>query len=112
MIEFLLVAFFGALTQEVAHWYELRSKFSEKRTKALFSSYEYWLITLGMMIISPIGCWLLFADQEISKQLQFIVGAAFPLIFKKAVTAISSKDQITLGDSNVRDYFLLYGGSK
>lgn len=108
MIDFLLAAGLGALMQELAHWYELRKKFSTKRVQSLFRSKEYWLITFLMIFLTPICCWILFGQGDSSPPMQFISGAAFPLFFKKLVSSFASKDQIPLGPSSISDYFQLY----
>lgn len=108
MIDFLLISGLGALVQELAHWYELRTKFTTKRVQSLFRSKQYWLISGAMVIASPFCCWILFGHNDLSNSLQFLSGAGFPLFFKKLVSACAKKDQITLGASSFADYFFLY----
>jgi hypothetical protein len=109
MWTFFGAALVGAAAQELLHWYDLRGKLGFKRLQALCRSSEYWIITTLMILMSPLCCWLLLGEQSTSKQTAFLAGAAFPLLFKKGVSAFAQKDQTTLGDSSVRDYFLLFG---
>lgn len=109
MYEFLVVAFLGAAAQELAHWYELRRKFTKRRVAALLRSREYWIVTAGMVLVSPVGCWILFGDADVERPLQFISGAAFPLLLKKGVGAVASVNETSLGHSSLADYFQLHG---
>ncbi|MEM6931979.1 MAG: hypothetical protein AAF526_00150 [Pseudomonadota bacterium] len=108
MLEFMFVSAMGAIAQELVHWYDLRKKLSTKRVSSLLRSKEYWLITALMISLTPVCCWILFGDESINKQLQFLSGAGFPLILKKAISALSESDKTNLGDSSIRDYFLMF----
>jgi hypothetical protein len=108
MWSFFGVALVGAAAQEVLHWYDLRGKLGSKRLRTLFHSTDYWIITLLMIIISPLCCWFLVGGESTSKQTAFFAGAAFPLVFKKGVSAFAEKDQETLGNATIKDYFLLF----
>ncbi|MCA1511100.1 hypothetical protein [Bradyrhizobium sp. NBAIM01] len=108
MWSFLLAATFGATAQELLHWYDLRGKLASKRLRALIYSKEYWIITILVIMVSPLCCWFLFGGGAVSDQTAFLAGAAFPLVFKKGVSAFASKDQVVLGDASIRDYFLLF----
>ena len=95
-INFILIACFGALCQEIMHWFELRNKLQEDETKKLFTSMYYWLITIITIIISGIGTMILFyegpPDTPLKNRIPFILGAAFPLIFKKLIDATQKRD--------------------
>lgn len=85
-ITFILTSSFGALCQEILYWFELRNKLKDKQISNLMRSKFYWIITLLTILISGIGTWILFYDQiPDKKSIQFILGAAFPAIFKKLV---------------------------
>ena len=109
---FILTAAFGAFAQEVIYWYDLRKKIGNKRLEKLRKSTSYWVVTALMIVVSAIGAWLLYGDSEIPRNLQFLMGAAFPLIFKKLVDAVSDVDQTNLGYSPLKDYFQLYSFSR
>ena len=107
---FILTASFGAFCQEVAHWYDLRNKLESKRYDKLWRSWKYWLITLSMIMVSGLGTWILYKGRLELPDVYFIIGAGFPLIFKKLIAGIGS-GQIHLGksDSIVEDYFQMRG---
>jgi hypothetical protein len=96
-ITFILIAGFGAVCIEAIHWYELRNKLEEQDTKNIMMSKYYWMITFIMIVISGIGTYILFYEPTIKNSIPFVLGAAFPLIFKKAVVAFQSRD---LGDTS------------
>jgi hypothetical protein len=89
---FALAAALGALCQEVMQWYELRNKLKDEDFKKLFSSLWYWVITFGTIIFSGVGTTFLFYDPNSAAKVPFIIGAAFPLIFKKLRSAWESRD--------------------
>lgn len=102
-ISFSLTAGFGALCQEVIHWFELRNKLDSDEAKKMYTSIYYWIITALMIILSGIGTMILFyefpPETPMKSRIPFILGAAFPLIFKKLVDATQKRD---LGSSNLR----------
>lgn len=86
MTNFILIAMFGAFVQEFSYWYEKRKELNTDEYKRLITSKEYWIIAIMMVVISGIGTYLLFKDELLGKEKAiFIIGAAFPMIFKKAV---------------------------
>ena len=102
---FIAVAAFGAFMQELLHWYELRERLALKRYQTLIKSAGYWLITIITIGASGVGIWLLFGEDNLSVKMQFIAGAAFPLIFKKLVKSFGGKNNTQLGRAAVFDYF-------
>ena len=108
MVELIAFSFLGAVVQEVAHWHELRKKFTDTRVRTLFRSREYWLVTIAMIILTPVCCWVLLDGLDSNRQVKFFSGAALPLLLKKTVAAVSNFDTIRLGDSPVSDYFQLH----
>jgi hypothetical protein len=106
MWEFLAAAAVGSAAQEILHWYDMRGKLGSKRLRALVSSKGYWVITVLVIAISPLCAWFLVGPA--THQTAFLAGAAFPLIFKKSVSAFAEKDQTNLGGASLRDYFLLF----
>ncbi|MBT1688895.1 hypothetical protein [Dawidia soli] len=109
-ISFILVACFGASCQEIIHWFELRKKLDTENRKVLKSKF-YWLITFLMISISGVGTWLFFYDQgnPMGKNVQMVLGAAFPALFKKAVDAFQRRD---LGGYASKRSFSLHDVSK
>ncbi|MGF6924677.1 hypothetical protein QFZ48_000177 [Chitinophaga sp. W2I13] len=94
---FILIAIFGSICQELLYWYELRNKLDAKENKKLLHSKPYWVITFVMIVVSGIGTWLIFYDKEVDfpNKIPFVLGAAFPLVFKKIVAALQPRH---LGD--------------
>jgi hypothetical protein len=81
------IAFFGALLQELAYWYELRSKLHEETLLQITGSGQYWVITLAMILASGIATPIWFAPEIPEPRTALLVGAAFPMILKKAIAA-------------------------
>lgn len=101
---FILIAAFGSAAQEVIHLYDLRNTFHEE-TSIFLKSWKYWAISLTMIIISGVGTWILYGDNLTIKSIVFILGAAFPLLFKKLVAGATTKGQTELGGFSIKDYF-------
>jgi hypothetical protein len=95
---FILAACFGALCQEILYWFELRKKLDDEDNKKVFKSKFYWTITLIVIVISGFGTWLLFYDDTPMKlKIPFVLGAAFPYLFKKIVQVTQDKELPHLG---------------
>jgi hypothetical protein len=101
---FILIAAFGSAVQEVIHLYDLRNTLHEE-TSTFLKSWKYWAITLTMVIVSGVGTWILYGDNLTIKSVIFILGAAFPLLFKKLVAGATTKGQTELGGFTIKDYF-------
>jgi hypothetical protein len=108
-----LCALFGACLQELGHWYEVRGRLTSATYVKLMASKAYWGITFAMVICSAIGP-VLWKAKELSNYSPFdfvIFGAAFPVLFKKAVAGIVENKPRHLGkadldqQSMVRTYF-------
>jgi hypothetical protein len=84
-IYFMSISCFGAISQEVLHWYNLRNRLSKKENATLIKSKYYWIITILLVLTSGVGTWILFSDQTDKNAIIYILGAAFPMIFKKLV---------------------------
>ncbi|MDX3916974.1 MAG: hypothetical protein QHC79_25760 [Pseudosphingobacterium sp.] len=104
-VQFIFIASFGALVQEIIHLYELRAKITEPAS-GILKSRVYWVITIAMIITSGIGTWILYGDTLEIKSVVFILGAAFPSIFKKVVAGAIDNRETVLGGFSVRDYFI------
>jgi hypothetical protein len=106
----ILVGSFGALLQEILFWYEARTKLSAPKYSALLRSGAYWFITVLMILGAGIGTWLWFEPATESTRTYLLLGAAFPIIFKKVVAAFIPKAtklgaQEKPGHVNAIDYF-------
>jgi hypothetical protein len=87
----ILIAAFGALLQEVLFWYDARTKLSSTKYRTLLKSVGYWVVTLSMICASGVGSWLWFAPQIESTRTYLLLGAAFPIVFRKVVAAFIPK---------------------
>lgn len=109
-IQFMLIAAFGSAMQEVIHLYDLRTTLHMPDTSAILKHWQYWAITLTMIIVSGVGTWLLYGDSLTIKSVIVILGAAFPLIFKKLVATAGNNPPPPKGIApsrsfTIRDYF-------
>jgi hypothetical protein len=104
-LSFILIAAFGAFCQEIIHWFELRNKLDEVEIRKVFTSKFYWMLTVLMIAVSGIGTWILFYEEAspLKRGIIFILGAAFPLIFKQLVQAYK-KEERHLGGESKRAY--------
>lgn len=97
-----LVGAFGAMIQEVFHLYERREKLD-----FIKKSLGYWSITTMMILVSGVGTSIWFYGQTPTLQTCLVMGAGFPLIFKKAVGVITIDKRTHLGDEDlIQNYFL------
>jgi hypothetical protein len=104
-IQFILIAAFGSMVQEVIHLYDLRNKLHLEELTPILSSWKYWAITGAMILVSGVGTWVLYGDNLIIKSVIFILGAAFPLLFKKLVAGATNNRETELGGFSAVDYF-------
>ncbi len=88
-----LIGSFGAFLQEILFWYEARTKLSARKYRALLESVGYW-VTTGLMVVGAgVGSWLwLWSEPALQNPRTYLLlGAAFPIIFKKVVAAFIPK---------------------
>lgn len=78
-------AAFGACSQELSWWYELRHKLHLKEYNRLLTSKGYWVLVVAMILASSVGTVLLHSGRLAAYTAAdfMIFGAAFPLIFKQ-----------------------------
>ena len=103
-LTYALAALLGALLQEVAHWHELKTNLDQENYKHLLRSLPYWVITVLMILLSGIGTVVWFWEDPQDLRTYLLVGAAFPVILKKAVASFAG-DAAQLGKSPTRQYF-------
>ncbi|MCY1017136.1 hypothetical protein [Pyxidicoccus sp. MSG2] len=91
-LEIILVGALGSALQELLHWYGLREHLATPRYKKLIKSVGYWIVTGLMIIGSGLAVWAWFGgDGELPARQYLIVGAALPLLLKKAVDAVTGE---------------------
>lgn len=96
---FIVIAAFGAIAQEFLHWYNLSRKLEPKEFSKLYKSRFKWPISIGVVLISAIGSWILFHDKfDGDFTYQFLSGAAFPSLFKKLSEAFITRTQLGVID--------------
>jgi hypothetical protein len=102
-----LAAFIGAVLQELVYWYDIRAKLSTTHYRQLIKSHAYWIITGLMIASSTAGTWIWYSGQASSPRDYLVTGAAFPLLFKKAISAIgTNRGRLKLGERrNLALYF-------
>jgi hypothetical protein len=110
-IQFMLIAAFGSIIQEVIHLYDIRSTLHLPDTTSILKSWKYWAVTVTMIVVSGVGTWLLYGDNLNIKSVIVLLGAAFPLLFKKGVASIGEKTPVLknephLGGFSFKDYFI------
>ena len=110
-LQFILTAAFGSIIQEVIHLYDIRNTLHLQEVSSILKSWKYWAITLAMVVVSGIGTWILYGDSLTIKSVILILGAAFPLLFKKLVASAGAnqpipKNEPHLGSFSIRYYFL------
>jgi len=87
----------GATLQELIYWYDSRSKLETDEYQRMMHSLSYWVITFLMIVLSAIGCCIWYSGQAASGRDYLITGAGFPLLLKKAVSALTSNQNLKLG---------------
>lgn len=104
------VAAFGAFLQELVFWYDARTKLTQTKYKKILCSPGYWFFAILMMLASGAGTWIWFDPDPQKPRTYLLMGAAFPVLFKKLVAAFISKET-KLGmtteeeQSQVKTYF-------
>jgi ABC-type molybdate transport system permease subunit len=98
------VAALGAVAQELVYWYDLRTKLAAAKYRALMNSAGYWVITVTMIIVAALCTAVWFAGEQQTLRTYLIMGAAFPLVLKKAVSAFLAKNVLGARDT-ARAYF-------
>jgi hypothetical protein len=82
-----LIAGAGAAFQELLHWYELREHLDDEKYRKLLRSTSYWAVTLLMTTSSGAGTAMFYGDSITMPSALALLGAGFPLLFKRLVSA-------------------------
>lgn len=110
-----LVAGSGAAFQELLHWYELREHLKEDAYRTLLQSTSYWVVTTLMILGSGVGTAGFYATAVTAPSALALLGAGFPLLFKRLVTTTVDQraklggpapTRARLGATPLRWYFL------
>jgi hypothetical protein len=91
----------GSSFQEILHWYEKRFEISISDAK-IAQIFTYLIVTILMILGCAYGTdiWMSSSDAKYSPRDAMVFGAAFPLIFKKAVQAAAAeRPRLQLGGS-------------
>jgi hypothetical protein len=83
----------GALCQEAFHWFGLRHRLHEAKFRKMIRSPDVIAVTLLVLILSPVGAWIWCKDDGVHypDRTYMVLGAAFPLLLKKAVEGYGRK---------------------
>jgi hypothetical protein len=81
------VGTFGAILQELLFWYNARTKLETDEYRAILASLRYWIVVTVMAAGSGVAAYLWFAPGAQGGRTYLLFGAAFPVLFKKAVDA-------------------------
>jgi hypothetical protein len=102
------VGTFGAILQELLFWYNAKTKLGTDEYRNILHSPGYWIISILMAIGSGIASYLWFRPSIEEARTYVLFGAAFPVLFKKAVDAFVPA-QTTLGGGKpvnpIKSYF-------
>lgn len=109
----ILIASFGAAMLELIDWYELRKHLQESRYRKLLRSTAYWVVVIVFILVSGVATWIWYGAEQsgqMSREAReyLLVGAAIPLLLKRAISSIGSSGGATLGadeGSVWKDYF-------
>lgn len=112
-IDFSLLAasLLGSTLQEVIHLNEIKHKLSNEEIAVLLRSMIYWLISFAVVVLSGVGAyiWAIHKYHDFSVVEYMIFGAAFPILFKKAVKMLADNEgRPNLGQLSKRDILLKY----
>jgi hypothetical protein len=81
------VGTFGAILQELLFWYNAKTKLDTDEYRAILASPRYWIVVTAMAIGSGVATYLWFSPSTQEARTYLLFGAAFPVLFKKAVDA-------------------------
>jgi len=85
-------AILGSALQELVYWYDLKGKLQQQRYVRLIHSPSYWIITGLMIVGAGLGTWIWYqGEPTLTLRQYFITGAAFPLLLKKAASALGAE---------------------
>ena len=97
-MESYIATLFGAVFQELLHWYYLRNKLDSPKYKSLMKRKNYWLITVLVIVASAFGT-AYFYGSTLGKLELAVISAAFPTLFRKFVTSVKQSD-VKLGEQD------------
>jgi hypothetical protein len=103
----LAFAAIGSLLQELAHWSHLRRSLKASRYYRLLKSRMYWSVTVLLVIGSAVGTLAWYFEDPQTARAYLLTGAAFPLILKKAISALTSRKTMLGNDeaASASEYF-------
>jgi hypothetical protein len=91
------VGTFGAVLQELLFWYNAKDKLESQEYRAIIASAKYWIVVSAMAVGSGIAAYLWFSPDQQAARTYLLVGAAFPVLFKKSVDAFIRSPGTPLG---------------
>jgi hypothetical protein len=107
-VDAVLPAFLGAVLQELLYWWQLRYSLDDAKLQALLRSRQYWIIVGLMVAGSTLGTVYWFWSEKVGPKDYLLVGAAFPMLFKSAVsTTVDSRKRLGQPNSTFLSYFTM-----
>jgi hypothetical protein len=76
---------------------------NEPEYQPFYKNWRCWLISMLVIVCSGIGTWILYDDKNLPKDVIFLLGAAFPVLFKKFKASVES-GEVILGNK-YQSYF-------
>ena len=98
------VAAVGAALQEVLYWYGLKQQLHQPEYDSMLRSRRYWIIVGAMIIGSGLGTSIVYGGRIQAPDVLIVLGAAFPLTFKKLIAA-SGEPRLGATESSTRGYW-------
>lgn len=110
LIEFSLLGMAGAISMELMKAYQLRGKLSLKKYQKMLKSYLFWIVTIGMIIVSGFFAWVINVSSINPTILQIVISGigANSIIRSIGENVVLKKNDIELGDSkyfDIKDMF-------
>jgi len=112
-LKIIFIASFGAAILELIDWYDLRKRLEERRYRKLLRSTAYWVVVIFFILGSGAATWIWYGAEQSGQMSRepreyFLVGAATPLLLKRAISSFGSSGGASLGaeeGSVWKDYF-------
>lgn len=88
MLLIMAATVFGALLQELMHWWALSKRLDSPACRRILSSKRYWAMILIYALGSAFFSYVWFYGESPKPKDAMLLGAALPLLVKKFATAI------------------------
>jgi hypothetical protein len=93
----IIAALIGAALPEILFWHSIKFKLSNAKYIRLIHSHQYWLVTFATLLFCAAGALLWFYGEVQPPKNFLLAGAAFPLLLKKGIAALTNDSAPKLG---------------